>query len=246
MGKKKKKVVLNLNKPSKGPTRRIINIPNINPYEHKEPASIDQSCMPEEINSHDLPQNDRLETEERPLNDEIDSPTQNNIHKNPKSDKSKLLSLDVSDMKPTSLNYSNNYGKSPNLKSDSQPIPKHYVHSESVSPNNKDGKHQVVNNFQPNNPYLERKQTPKLNSLVTIKQKGTKDMDSPANKDEQSDEELPPSGKRERNKKRVKSYLMFGRPSTDMDKVKLDSKIKPIYDIGEYKTLYHEDGYLWG
>jgi hypothetical protein len=76
MGKKKKKV-LNIDAPSKGPTRRQINLTNENPYKHNEPQSLNDSCIPEEIPSEELNDvsppgrkfDDRpLETEERGLN----------------------------------------------------------------------------------------------------------------------------------------------------------------------------------
>jgi hypothetical protein len=87
MGKKKKSKILNIDKPSKGPTRRIINLTNQNPYKHEEPESIGQSCIPEEINSTDLPtykksdfadkNGEPLETEERNLNDSDDEKEEN-------------------------------------------------------------------------------------------------------------------------------------------------------------------------
>jgi hypothetical protein len=67
-----------------------------------------------------------------------------------KSGNSKLLSLDASDMKPTSLNYSKGA---------------QYVNSESVSPNM--GRSDLTYpKIDRSNPYLNRTETPKLNALA--------------------------------------------------------------------------------
>ena len=109
-------------------------------------------------------ENEVLETEERALN----SPEENSpidralpnlakeISKNTKlSNRSKLVSVDISDVRPNSLNYSKNLGKSDVGRKQGQ-----YVNSESVSPtvrSNLNGPQ-----MDKDNPYL-RTETPQLN-----------------------------------------------------------------------------------
>lgn len=49
-----------------------------------------------------------------------------------------------------------------------------------------------------------------------------------------------------RKKQLLRSYLAFDAISTDTSKTKLPDGIKPNYNIGKFKVVYHEKGYLWG
>lgn len=268
MGKKKK--ILNLDKPGQGPTRRLVQFSNTNIYRHSEPESPDYPCIPESIssevsikpkNSSPRSENKILDTEERALNESdndsdnegkdlsnkensipnksLEAPKETSkLTKN--SDKSKLVNMNVSDVRPNSLHYSNNL-----LKSEVPDMPKQaqLVNSESVSPTLKDKKSDLLvhlrKHFQ--NPYLHRAETPKLNDGTTI---ASQNKSSESNSKDEN--RAPPPTTLRKERKRVKSYLMFGRPSSELDKMKLSDNIRPNYDIGEHKTLYHEDGYLWG
>lgn len=92
---------------------------------------------------------------------------------------------------------------------------------------------------QPQKKYKLRVKSPNSKKILSVTSLNQK-QDSTRNSKQS------PNSKKSRTKQLLRSYLAFDNLSTDTSKIKLPDDIKPNFNIGKYKIVYHEKGYLWG